>query len=313
MKVFVAGASGAIGRPLVAHLVAAGHEVTGMTRREERAEEIRRAGAAAVVCDVYDAGALEGAVTAAAPEAVIHVLTALPQRYDPKSDYLAPTNRIRIEGTRNLIAAARAAGVRRMVAESIAFAYLPEGDWVKDEEAPRLGGFPGTMGATFAAVAELERQVLEAEGIEGVVLRYGWLYGPGTYYDRDGQQAEEVRKRRLPIVGPGTGTFSFLHVEDAAGATVAALDRGAPGVYNVVDDEPAPMRDWVPVYAEALGAKPPRKVPAWLARLVAGKDAVGAATGMRGAGNAKAKRELSWQPAHPSWRQGFRESLGASA
>ena len=313
MKVFVAGASGVIGRPLVARLVAAGHEVTGMTRRQERAEGIRAAGAEAVVCDVYDAEGLEAAVVAAAPEAVVHLLTALPDRYDPKSDYLAATNRIRIEGTGNLVAAARAAGARRMVAESIAFAYLPRGGWVKDEEAPLAGGAPGRFGRTFGAVAELERQVLEAEGIEGVVLRYGWLYGPGTYYDHGGQQAEEVMRRRLPIVAGGDGTFSFLHVEDAAGATVAALDRAAPGIYNAVDDEPAPMREWVPAYAEALGAKPPRKVPAWLARLVAGKDAVGAATGMRGASNAKIKRELGWQPSHPSWRQGFREALGRTA
>jgi nucleoside-diphosphate-sugar epimerase len=308
MKVFVAGATGAIGRPLVAQLVAAGHEVTGMTRREEKAKEMRRAGAAAVVCDVYDAETLKAAVDAAAPEAVVHLLTALPHRYDPKSDYLAPTNRIRTEGTRNLVAAARAAGAKRLVAESVAFAYLPEGDWIKDERAPLFTG-PGSFGIAFAAAVELERQVLEAEGIEGLVLRYGWFYGPGTYYDRDGQQAEEVRRRRLPIVGRGDGTFSFLHVEDAAGATVAALERGAPGIYNVVDDEPAPMREWVPVYAEALGAKPPRKVPAWLARLVAGRDAVAAATAMRGASNAKAKRELGWQPVHPTWRQGFREAL----
>jgi nucleoside-diphosphate-sugar epimerase len=309
MRVFVAGASGAIGRPLLRQLVAAGHEVTGTTRREERAGEIREVGAEAVVCDVFDAAALSEVVTAAAPEAVVHVLTALPHWYDPKSDYLAPTNRIRIEGTRNLVAAAQAAGVRRLVAESIAFAYLPQGSWVKDEEAPLFTG-PGSFGTAFAAVADLECQVLEAAGIEGLVLRYGWLYGPGTYYDRDGQQAEEVRRRRLPIVGGGDGTFSFLHVDDAASATVAALQRGAPGVYNVVDDEPAPMRDWVPVYAEALGAKPPRKVPVWLARLLAGKDAVALATGVRGASNAKAKRELGWQPAHPSWRQGFRDALG---
>ena len=147
------------------------------------------------------------------------------------------------------------------------------------------------------------------EGIEGVVLRFGWLYGPGTYYDRGGQQADEVAKRRLPIVGPGTGTFSFVHVEDAASAAVAALDHGAPGTYNVVDDEPAPLRDWVPVYARALGAKPPRHVPVWLARLAAGKDIAASAVGMRGADNAKAKRELGWQPAHPSWRQGFGDSL----
>jgi nucleoside-diphosphate-sugar epimerase len=309
MKVFVAGASGAIGRPLVRQLVAAGHEVTGMTRREERAEEMRAAGARAVVCDAFDAEALREAVVAAAPEAVVHLLTALPRRYNPKSDYLAPTDRIRVEGTRNLIAAARAAGVRRLVGESIAFAYRPQGSWAKGEEEPLFIEAPGRFGVAFGAVAELERQVLGAEGIEGVVLRYGWLYGPGTYYDRDEQQAEEVAKRRLPIVGKGTGTFSFVHVEDAASATVAALERGAAGAYNVVDDEPARLREWVPVYAEALGAKPPRRVPVWLARLVAGSDVAASAVGLRGADNAKAKRELGWRPAHPSWRQGFRDAL----
>jgi 2-alkyl-3-oxoalkanoate reductase len=311
MRVFVAGASGAIGRPLVRQLLAAGHEVTGMTRREERAEEIRAAGAEAVVCDVFDAEALKAAVAAAKPEAVVHVLTALPSRYGPRSDYLAATNRIRIEGTRNLLAAARTAGARRMVAESIAFAYRPEGDWVKSEEAPLFTDAPGRFGDAFGAIAELERLTLAGEGIEGLVLRFGWLYGPGTYYERGGQQAEEVRKRRLPIVGPGTGTFSFIQVEDAASAIVAALGRGAPGIYNVADDEPAPLRQWVPVYAEALGAKPPRRVPVWLARLAAGKDVAASAVGLRGADNAKAKRELGWEPARPSWRQGFGELLSS--
>ncbi len=309
MRVFVAGASGAIGRPLLRHLCAAGHEVTGMTRRQERAEAIRAAGASAVVCDAFDAEALREAVISAAPEAVVHALTALPHRYDLKSDYLAATDRIRVEGTRNLLAAARAAGARRVVAESIAFAYRPEGGWVKDEEAPLFLQAPGKFGAAFAAVAELERQVLEGEGFEGLALRFGWLYGPGTYYTTGGQQADEVRKRRLPIVGKGSGTFSFVHAEDAASAIVAALERGAPGAYNVVDDEPAPLREWVPVYAAALGARPPRRVPVWLARLVAGKDVAASALSLRGAANAKAKRELGWQPAHPSWRQGFREAL----
>jgi nucleoside-diphosphate-sugar epimerase len=312
MRVFVAGASGAIGRPLVRQLLAAGHEVTGMTRRQEKAEEIRAAGAEAVVCDVFDAEALREAVVAAAPEAVVHVLTALPERFDPKSDYLGPTNRIREEGTRNLIAAARAAGARRLIAESVAFFYRPEGERVKGEEAPFAGAAPGNFGAAMAAIADLERQVLGAEGIEGLVLRFGWLYGPGTYYDRGGQQADEVRRRRLPIVGPGTGVFSFVHVDDAAAAIVAALSSGAAGVYNVSDDEPAPLRDWVPAYAEALGAKPPRRVPVWLARLVAGAELTGSALELRGASNAKARRELGWEPAHPSWRQGFAEALRSS-
>lgn len=306
MKVFVAGASGAIGRPLVPQLLAAGHEVTGMTRREESAEAIRAAGGAAVVCDVFDAAALESAVRAAAPEVVIHALTALPARLDPKSKTaLGPTNRLRGEGTRNLIAAARAAAARRLIAESVAFFYVPEGDWVKGEDAPAFGDAPGSFGEASGALADLERQVTGAEGLEGVVLRYGWLYGPGTYYDRDGSQTEDFHKRRMPIVGKGTGTFSFIQVEDAASATVAAVERGAPGAYNVVDDEPAPMSEWVPVFAKAVGAKRPRRVPVWLARLIAGGAAVGMATDLRGASNAKAKRELGWQPRYASWRQGF--------
>ncbi|MDX6609291.1 MAG: hypothetical protein QOF85_1216 [Solirubrobacterales bacterium] len=307
MKVFVAGASGAIGRPLVRQLLAAGHEVTGMTRREERAAEIRAAGAAAVVCDVFDAMALDAAVREAAPEAVVHVLTALPPRldYKAKEDPLAPTNRVRSEGTRNLIAAAKAAGARRIVAESVAFFYAPEGDWVKSEEAPLFHDAPGMFGTAAAALADLERQVTGAERIEGVVLRYGWLYGPGTFFDREGSQTEDALKRRVPIVGKGDGVFSFVQVEDAAAATVAAVEGGAPGVYNVVDDEPAPMREWVPAFCAAVGAPKPRRVPVWLARLVAGSAAVSSATQMRGASNAKAKRELAWQPRYPSWRQGF--------
>lgn len=307
MKVFVAGASGAIGRPLVRRLVKAGHEVTGMTRSEDRAADIRAAGAAAVVCDVFDAAALEAAVREAAPEAVVHELTALPPRidYKAKEDPLAPTNRVRTEGTRNLLAAAKAAGARRFVAESVAFFYTPEGDWVKDEEAPLNLDAPGNFGPAAVALTDLERQVTTAEGIEGVVLRYGWLYGPGTYFDRVGSQTEDAMKRRLPIVGKGEGTFSFLHVEDAAAATAAAIERGAPGTYNVVDDEPAPMHEWVPVFCKVVGAKKPRRVPVWLARLVAGSAAVASATQLRGASNAKAKRELGWQPRYPSWREGF--------
>lgn len=309
MKAFVAGASGALGRPLVRQLVAAGHEVTGMTRREERAAGLRELGAEAVVCDVFDAAALNEVVAAAAPEVVIHALTALPPSFKPKSDYLAATNRVRTEGTRNLVAAARAAGAQRLIAESVAFFYEPEGDWVKDEEARLFVEPPGRFAAGRDALVELEQQVTGAEGLEGVVLRFGWFYGPGTYYAADGSMAEETRKRRNPIVGAGTGRFSFVHIDDAATAIVAALDHGSPGIYNVVDNEPAQLREWLPLYAEALGAKPPRRVPVWLARLAAGPDLAGAAISMRGASNAKAKRELGWQPAHPSWRTGFAESL----
>jgi 2-alkyl-3-oxoalkanoate reductase len=310
MRVFVAGASGAIGRPLVRQLIAAGHEVTGMTRREERAEEIRAAGAKAVVCDVFDAEALHEAVAGASPEVVVHALTAIPERIDWKdADSLAPTNRVRVEGTANLLAAAQAAGARRMVAESVAFLYAPRGDRVKDEEAALAVGAPPPFGSAVEALAKFERMVLEAEGMDGVVLRFGNFYGPGTMFAGAGSQAEEARRRRLPVVGKGTGLFSFIHVEDAAAATVIAAERGL-GVYNVVDDEPAPMRDWVPAYAEALGAKPPRRVPVWLARLVAGPAIAANAIELRGASNAKAKRELGWQPRYASWRQGFREALG---
>jgi nucleoside-diphosphate-sugar epimerase len=295
----------------VRRLVAAGHEVTGTTRREERAGEIRAAGAAAVVCDAFDRAALEAAVRAAAPEVVVNQLTSLPQRYDPRrASFYEATNRVRGEGGRHLIEAARAAGARRFLTQSISFLYAPEGGWVKDEEARPFDDAPGHFGPAVRVMLEHERQVVESKDFDGLVLRYGQLYGPGTYFAPDGHIAGEVRRRRFPVVGPGTGTFSFLHVEDAAGATVAALDHGGHGVYNVVDDEPAPLREWLPLYAEALGAKPPLRLPVWLVRLVAGGAVAASAVGMRGASNAKAKHELGWQPRHPSWRQGFREALG---
>jgi 2-alkyl-3-oxoalkanoate reductase len=311
LRVFVAGASGAIGRPLVRQLVAAGHEVTGMTRRSERAGEIRGAGAEAAVCDAFDGDALERAVAAARPEVVVHEMTSLPSRIDPRrAETYEATNRVRTEGTANLIAAASSAGVRRLVAQSIAFVYAPVGPMVVDEEAPVTAGTPGHLGAAMDAMLDCERQVLGIDGIDGLVLRYGYFYGPGTSFARDGTMAEDVRRRRFPIVGSGEGRMSFVHVEDAAAVTVVACERGAPGVYNVCDDEPAPMREWIPVYAEAIGAKRPLRVPAWLARLVAGKTIARMMTGLRGASNAKAKRELGWQPRHPSWRQGFAEALG---
>jgi 2-alkyl-3-oxoalkanoate reductase len=306
MKIFVAGASGAIGRPLVRQLLAAGHEVTGMTRREERAEEIRAAGAKAVVCDAFDAEGLKAAVGEASPEAVVHMLTAIPPRLSTRSDAaLAPTTRLRREGTANLLAAAEAAGARRLVAESVAFLYAPEGDLVKDEGAPLWTGAPTPFGSAVAGIEDLEHQVTGSERLEGVVLRCGGLYGPGTYLGRGGSQAEDISKRRFPVVGAGGGMFSFAHVEDVAAATVAAVERGAPGIYNFVDDEPAPLREWLPAYAAAIGAKPPRRVPVWLARLVAGAGGAAFATELRGASNAKAKRELDWQPRYPSWRDGF--------
>lgn len=310
MKVFVAGASGAIGRPLVRQLVEAGHEVTGTTRREERAAEMREAGATAVVCDVFDAEALEAAVKAAEPEVVVNELTSLPEEYNPRKIDYEPTNRVRTEGGGNLMKAALASGVRRYVTQSIAFLYAPEGNLIKDEQARCFDDAPAPFDQGVKGMLSHESEVLCSEGIEGLVLRYGQFYGPGTYYDRGGSIEKEVARRRLPVIGSGTGIASFIHVEDAASATVAALDRGAPGIYNVTDDEPAAMREWLPVYAEAVGAKRPMKVPAWLARLVAGQLAVEFGVNLRGASNEKAKRELDWKPRYASWRQGFPEALG---
>jgi nucleoside-diphosphate-sugar epimerase len=311
MRVFVAGASGAVGRPLVPKLVAAGHEVTGMTRSEEKAEGLRRAGARAAVVDVFDAAALGAAVEGAGAEVVVHELTSLPDRIDfRRADTYAATNRVRTEGTRNLIDAARAAGARRLVCQSIAFAYRLDGEGLKTEDDPLLEDAPGAFGSGVRALCEMEEMVLGSESLDGLVLRYGFFYGPGTYYGADGTSTQDVRRRRMPVVGKGTGVFSFVHVDDAADATVAAVERGAPGVYNVTDDEPAPMSEWVPAFAKAAGAKPPRRVPVWLARFVAGKDVSGFAIALRGASNEKAKRELGWQPAHPSWRTGFPESVG---
>ena len=309
MRVFVAGASGAIGRPLVPKLIAAGHEVTGTTRSEERAEAIRAAGATAAVVDVFDAASLRAAVEAARPEALVHELTSLPDRLDfRKQGVYEPTNRVRTEGTRILLEAARTAGARRFVCQSIAFAYRPEGARLKTEDDPLMDDIPGNFGSGVRALNEMEATVLGAEGLEGVVLRYGFFYGPGTYYGDDGTTTADVRRRRMPIVGKGTGLFSFVHVDDAADATVAAVERGAPGIYNITDDEPAPMREWLPVFAEAVGAKPPRRVPVWLARFVGGREVPTFALELRGASNEKAKRELGWEPAHPTWRTGFRES-----
>jgi nucleoside-diphosphate-sugar epimerase len=310
VRVFVAGASGAIGQPLVPKLVAAGHEVTGMTRSESKAEAVRQARARAAVVDVFDADALRAAVEEARAEVIVHELTALPDRLDfRQKDVYEPTNRLRTEGTRNLLDAARAAGARRFVSQSIAFAYRNEGSRVKDESDPLLDDAPLPFGSGVRALHQMEAMVLAADALDGLVLRYGFFYGPGTHYGKDGAIVADVRRRRLPIVGKGTGVFSFIHVDDAADATVAAVERGAAGVYNVTDDEPAAMSQWVPVLAAASGAKRPMRVPLWLAKLVGGKQAAIFSSELRGASNEKAKRELGWQPAHPSWRSGFGESL----
>ena len=303
MKVFIAGASGAIGRPLVRQLVERGHEVVGMTRSNARVVE--QLGGQAVVADAFDADAVRAAVEGARPDVIVNELTDLGRPLNPRKyeEWLAGTNRLRREGTKNLVDAAVAAGVPKVISQSVAFAYTLE-PGVKTEDSPRLGATAGEMGA---AMEELERITLAAPG--GIVLRYGFFYGPGTAYDRRGQQIELIRKRRLPLVGAAEACFPFIHVEDAASATVAAIERGAPGIYNVVDDDPARAGEYIPYLAELVGAKKPRRIPAWVARLAAGRMA-GFATALQPVSNAKAKRELGWQPRYASWREGFQAELG---
>jgi nucleoside-diphosphate-sugar epimerase len=312
MRVFVAGATGAIGRPLLTQLSEAGHEVVCTTRSPEKAQELRTLGARPAVLDALDTSALRGAVIEAEPEVVINQLTALPDRLDYRKpeETFGATSRLRGEVGPALAGAAAEAGARRLISQSVCFYYATTGKGVHAEEDPLMQLPPETPGARgMIAVDALERSTLETPGLEGVVLRYGFFYGPGTHYASDGSWAEDVRRRRMPVVGKGTGIFSFIHIDDAASATVTALERGA-GIYNVCDDEPAPMSEWVPAYAEALGAKPPRHVPRWLARLIGGKLAAVMAERLEGASNEKAKGELGWQPRYASWRQGFRESLG---
>ncbi|MBV9279736.1 MAG: NAD(P)-dependent oxidoreductase [Chloroflexi bacterium] len=307
MRIFVAGASGAIGRPLVRQLVEHGHEVIGTHRSPGSAERIRALGGQPVQLDLLDAAAVRRAVLAAEPEAIVHQATALANvklsRTFDKS--FAQTNLLRTSGTDALLAAAREAGVRRFVAQSFAsMRYAPEGDWVKTEDAPLDPNPPKGMRQSHAAMAYLDTVVTDAGG---VILRYGGFYGAAN----DGM-LEPVRKRQFPIVGDGAGVFSFIHLEDAAAATVLVLKHDGPAIFHIVDDEPAPVREWLPVLADVLGAKPPRHVPVWLARLVAGELAVHMATKSRGASNAKARRELEWALRYPSWRQGFQAAYGRS-
>jgi 2-alkyl-3-oxoalkanoate reductase len=310
MRVFVAGATGAIGAPLVRMLIADGHQVTGMTRSQEKAQALQAAGAESAIADGLDAGAVKDAVARARPDAVVHELTAIPPSLDPRKivrDF-ALTDRLRTEGTHNLVSAAQAAGARRIVAQSIAFAYAPgPAGAVHAESDPLMSNPPKQFERSAAAIAELERTVLAAEGL---VLRYGYFYGPGTSIGRGGSLGREVAKRRLPVIGGGGGVWSFIHVDDAARATVAALTQGQSGAYNVVDDEPAPVCEWIPALAQALGAKPPRRVPAWLARPLAGEYGLMSMMRAQGASNARAKAELGWSPRYASWREGFRAGLG---
>ena len=309
MKVFVAGATGAVGTPLVRVLVEAGHDVVGTTRSEGKVDSLRAAGVEPLVADALDRDTVAEAVRRAEPEVVVHQLTALPAKFDIRrfDRTFALTNRLRTEGADILLEAARSVGARRFAIQSFAgWPYERTGGPVKTEDDPLDPDPPKQMRQTLGAIRHLESAALSADGIEGIVLRYGGFYGPGTGV---ATMLEDIRRRRFPIVGKGTGVWSFVHTEDAAEATQAAIERGAPGIYNVVDDEPAPVSEWLPALASAIGAKPPRRVPAFVGRLAAGEAGLSLMTQIRGASNAKAKRELGWAPAHPTWRQGFREAF----
>ena len=307
MRIFIAGASGAVGRPLVRQLAAAGHEVTGMTRSPGKAEELRALGAEPVVADALDREAVMAAVAQARPEVVVHQLTAIgPMNTRNLDAAFVATNRLRTEGTDHLIAAAQAAGARRFVGQSFApWSYKREGGPAKAETDPLETDPPRHVEETLAAIRHLEAAVSGAEGLEGIVLRYGGFYGPGTGIARGGDMLEMIVKGRFPVVGDGGGVWSLIHIEDAASATVAAIERGAPGVYNVADDEPVPVRVWLPGLAEAVGGRKPRHLPGFLGRLLLGEAGFAMMTSLRGVSNAKAKRELGWTPAYPTWREGF--------
>ena len=308
MRVFVAGATGAIGKQLVPRLVAAGHEVHGMTRSESKRAMLHELGAVPVVADALDRDQVAEVVAEARPDVIVHQLTAIPARLDLRhvNRDFALTNRLRTEGTDYLLSAGQAVGVRRFVAQSNgAFPYARIGGPVKSEEDPLDPTPPREMRESWAAIRHLEEAVVGADWTEGIVLRYGGFYGPGTSLAPGAEQVELVRRRKFPLVGDGGGVWSFIHIADAAEATVAAVEHGGRGVYNVVDDDPAPVAEWLPALATELGAKRPMRVPRFVGRLFAGEYGVVIMTEIRGASNAKAKRELRWRPAHPSWRQGF--------
>ena len=316
MRIFVAGGTGAIGRRLVPSLVSSGHTVIGTTRTGRKGDALRAAGAIPVELDALDREAVREALVRSEPEVVVHQLTALAGFTDFRrfEEGFALTNRLRTEGTDNLIAGMREVGARRLVAQSFAgWPHARTGGPVKTEQDPLDPNPPGALRSTLEAIKHLERATLQTEGIEGTVLRYGGFYGPGTSLGEGGFQLDGIRHRRFPIVGAGSGVWSFIHIDDAAAATVAAVERARPGIYNVVDDEPAPVADWLPALAEAIGAKPPRRVPVWLARLFVGEHGVVMMTEGRGASNAKVKRDLGWQPSYSSWRDGFRFGLGNMA
>jgi nucleoside-diphosphate-sugar epimerase len=319
MKVFVAGATGAIGTELVPQLAAAGHDVIGTTRSSAKADMLRALGARPVVADALDPDAVARAVAETEPEVIVHQLTALkgePGLRDMRNPerFGAMTNRLRTEGTDHLLAAGRAVGIRRFIAQSIVSigTYARTGGPVKTESDPLDLDLPAKGRSGADALRYLEDAVTGIDWAEGLVLRYGAFYGPGTGLSADPEAllTKAIRKRRFPIIGDGGGIWSWVHIEDAASATVAAVDNGGPGIYNIVDDEPAPVREWLPVLAEQLGAKKPMRVPRFVVRLLAGEAPVLMMTEMRGASNAKAKSELGWQPRWSTWRIGFAKGLG---
>jgi nucleoside-diphosphate-sugar epimerase len=304
MRVFVTGATGALGRHLVPGLVAAGHEVTATTRTPGKVALLREAGAQPVVVDGLDRAAVIAAVQAAAPEVIVHEMTALAgmRSFRNPDKLFATTNELRTRGTDNLLAAAAETGTRRVIAQSYAGAGpdAHPGPVKTEEDPPGWRAIPSAIQAP-AAIAHVETAV-PAQAREGLVLRYGGFYGPGT----GDFLVEAVRKRQVPVIGGGTGIWSFIEITDAAAATVAAVEAGAPGIYNVVDDDPAPVAQWLPYLAEVLGAKPPRRIPAWLGRLLAGEFVVAQMTSSRGYTNEKARKDLGWEPRYASWREGFR-------
>ena len=310
MRVFVAGATGAMGKQLVPRLVAAGHDVSGMTSKEANRDLVTELGATPIVADALDPDQVADAVGRANPDVIVHQLTAIGAidlRHLDRD--FALTNRLRTEGTDHLLSAGHAVGVKRFVAQSAIYGfYARTGGAVKTEEDPLDPDPPRDMSKTLAAIEHLEDAVLGASWTEGIVLRYGAFYGPDTSMTAGSEQFEMVKKRKFPLVGSGAGTWSFIHIADAAEATVAAVDRGKPGIYNIVDDDPAPVSEWLPSLAQTLGAKKPMHVPRFVGRLFAGEVGAVFMTEIRGASNAKAKRDLDWQPDHPSWRQGFAEA-----
>jgi nucleoside-diphosphate-sugar epimerase len=315
MKVFVAGATGALGKQLVPQLVSRGHEVIGMTRTPSKSDLVRSLGARPVVADALDPDAVGGAVSAAEPDVIVHQLTALSSidlRHIERD--FALTDRLRTEGTDHLLSAGQAVGLQRFVAQSFAgWPFARSGGPIKAEDDPLDPNPPKALRRTLDAIRHVESVVPAATWTEGVVLRYGGFYGPGTGLSGGsppGEQAELLLKRKWPLIGNGGGVWSFIHITDAAAATVAAVEHGTRGIYNVVDDEPAPVSEWLPAAAAAVGAKPPMRVPRWIGRLMAGEAATVMMTEVRGASNAKAKRELGWSPAYPSWRKGFSNGLG---